>query len=744
MKNRISYLPSFFLFISITSAYCTERLADIASKIDSLETDSAKVNFLLKESDLNIAYEDRITYARYAYNIAKSSSSQKLLYEAMVHYGSKLAAIDLDSGIFLIDQAIDHAQKTSQLDLYAKSLFRKGLAYELNFVRDSALYYYEKSYDFSALYHFHPTWSDAAYGALWLHKIAGRSTEALKWCLKLEKAAQKEENWTRVGESYNIRGHIYEGKGVYHEALELYFKAKEIAEDRSILQLEIMTNNMIGMLYDKMGDLESAIHYYSSALEKSRIDVMGTQEAPLLNNLAYVSLRNGDRKKAKELYTRAASLLKETGETCSYAYPLEGLGSAFMEELLLDSASKYLHMSHSIGIKCQDAYLMSISKRSLGTLHLKQKEYKASIQYLKESLAIAESAQLSDEIEEALLALFAYYEEVGNVGTSLFYLKKHKTFTDSIAKNHNEAKASFFAAEYALKKEIKKIELDNYEAERELALRLSEQKATKRLFIIATCFFLLLGLVLFRAYTIIKHKNNRLKELNQEKNRLMGVVAHDLKNPLSIVITLLPMLKKSAKRPDLQNKFDDYFQLVGDSTTKMSNMIDRVLDVSAVEHMKLNLKVEKTNLGDLLSRIAINFDVQARQKMIKIENNIAQNADFISEVDPNFLEQAIDNLISNAIKYSQKGKRIILSLKEKDTENIIEVHDEGPGISEQDQEKIFKPFTTSSNKATGQETSVGLGLSTSMKFINAMGGSISLQSTIGIGTTFIIALKKAM
>lgn len=171
-------------------------------------------------------------------------------------------------------------------------------------------------------------------------------------------------------------------------------------------------------------------------------------------------------------------------------------------------------------------------------------------------------------------------------------------------------------------------------------------------------------------------------------------------------------------------------------------MIDRVLDISAIENMNLNLKMERTNLNELVAKSIRNFDLIAQQKNIEIIGNIAGDVTYTSKADPDYLEQVIDNLISNAIKFSEKGKKVLIELADDKNENTIEVKDEGPGISKEEQQRIFNAYTTSNAKSTALEKSTGLGLSIAQKFIQAMNGRISINSESGRGTTFKISLEK--
>ena len=222
----------------------------------------------------------------------------------------------------------------------------------------------------------------------------------------------------------------------------------------------------------------------------------------------------------------------------------------------------------------------------------------------------------------------------------------------------------------------------------------------------------------------------------------MGIVAHDLRNPLNMIIGLMTLFQDVVhNHPD--KNLAKYVELLGASSDRMRNMIDRVLDISAIENMKVNLKLERADLISLTYESIRNFDIIASQKDIGIIDNIDKLNTCFSEVDPNYLAQAIDNLLSNVIKFSERGKQIEVSLISENSHHEIIVKDQGPGISEEEQKNLFQAYTTLSNKPTENERSTGLGLSIAYKFVGAIGGTIECHSKPGQGTTFNLIFAKA-
>ena len=170
-------------------------------------------------------------------------------------------------------------------------------------------------------------------------------------------------------------------------------------------------------------------------------------------------------------------------------------------------------------------------------------------------------------------------------------------------------------------------------------------------------------------------------------------------------------------------------------------MIKRILDVDAIESEKINLAMKTENLAEITKEVAANFQMMAKNKSIQL-NVIDKSENPISIIDKNCLIQVLENIISNAIKYTFKNTNITIVINEFAEQVEISVTDQGPGISEEDQSKMFGHFQKLSAKPTGGEESYGLGLSIVKKYVEAMKGTIQCKSKLQEGTTFLVTFDK--
>lgn len=492
-----------------------------------------------------------------------------------------------------------------------------------------------------------------------------------------------------------------------------------------------------------MNNSEEALEYYNEVLEKAGIFDLKEDEATALNNISYIYLKNGDTLQAQNALKKALKISAEADIQCFDIYPLEGIGALFVAMGYLDSADYYLHQTLEKTLICEDMNILTTVYKSLGELYAKQGKLTQALKSLEKALEVAQKINSGLDKKASFLALFKYHKNSGNSTKALSYLESYQLLSDSLNEASNAEKVFKLAAEYEFRKQVKILEAEQNAAKASYDAEIMSRTIQNRYMLIALGLFILLALTLARSYFLIQKQNKKLKWLNEEKNTLMGVVAHDLRSPVNMIKGLMQLITGVKTMSDDENSSDKYLHLIRMSTQKMSDMIDKVLDISAIESMKVNLDMKKMNLTELLEKSSETFDLLAKKKNIAIHNSFDASTTHFASVDPSYFDQTIDNLISNAVKFSDSGEKIYLDIKSETGSVIISVKDEGPGISDEQQKNLFKKFKTLGAKPTSNAQSTGLGLSIVKKFITAMEGEISCESELGQGTTFFLKFKQA-
>ncbi len=232
--------------------------------------------------------------------------------------------------------------------------------------------------------------------------------------------------------------------------------------------------------------------------------------------------------------------------------------------------------------------------------------------------------------------------------------------------------------------------------------------------------------------------NRHLTRLNEEKNEFLGIAAHDLRNPLSVVMSYSELIQmEDAKNARLQR----FASVIRKESTRMRDLIANLLDLNAIESGKNRFENEAVALNPLVQRAVENLRAVADKKQIGIV--FEESETLCATAEGNALLQVLDNLISNAVKFSKPGKQVTVSLGRQADRVLLSVSDQGPGITPADRAKLFKRFSKLSARPTAGESSNGLGLSIVKRLVEAMQGTIECTSEVGQGTTFTVSLAFA-
>jgi signal transduction histidine kinase/ligand-binding sensor domain-containing protein len=239
------------------------------------------------------------------------------------------------------------------------------------------------------------------------------------------------------------------------------------------------------------------------------------------------------------------------------------------------------------------------------------------------------------------------------------------------------------------------------------------------------------------AYRKIEEANKELVDLNKEKNHLIGIVAHDLRNPLTSSLTIAERLKSSREGKSDEEKESLHFLV--NALHRMNNMVSKILDIRVIEQKKINMKCEKTDLGEVVHDVFRNMQETARQKniLLKLDNLRA-----FGMVDRNYLIQVFENLLSNAIKFSPENSKVEIIVEEENGEVRINFIDKGPGVKAEEMSRLFGKYQKLSARPTAGEDSTGLGLSIVKKYVDVMGGKVWCESEPGKGSNFIVSFRK--
>ncbi|WPP49392.1 sensor histidine kinase [Catalinimonas niigatensis] len=237
----------------------------------------------------------------------------------------------------------------------------------------------------------------------------------------------------------------------------------------------------------------------------------------------------------------------------------------------------------------------------------------------------------------------------------------------------------------------------------------------------------------------LKQANLELQKLNEEKNKFIGIAAHDLRSPIGNIYTLADLMLEPDSSKNLSPTQLEFLTLINRTSHNALSMLDNLLDVSQIEAgtLKIN-KIKNDYLEFIHEVISINQLIAAKkEQQILLESN---EPEIILDFDKAYLGQVVNNLLTNALKYSFNKSEVTVKVSVNGKYIKTEVIDQGMGIKDQDKDKIFRPFEKAQNVPTGGERSSGLGLAIVRKIIEAHQGEIGFSSIYGKGSTFYFFL----
>ncbi|MBB6462856.1 ATP-binding protein [Flammeovirga kamogawensis] len=567
--------------------------------------------------------------------------------------------------------------------------------------------------------------------------------------------ATKLNDITVLERAYRAKGVAYYYKAEYSDALRFYFEALNISEKEENPNTVNSTVQNIGKIYEVQQEYDKALEYYSRGLE-----LLNDTSSPKLTALAYSNMAN--ILNYKEEYVKALSYhekaikIRQKEDNTFLPYSYNDIAIVYRNLGNLGEAIKAYKLSYSSLKALNEKRGLAGVSNNISSLYLELGKVDSALKYAKQSYKLAYQVHAKHELMGASFQLSELYERKGNYREALKYERQSNELYDSLFTQEKMREVATLETQVKFNDERAKSQLLREQQKAKM-----DQQVVLTIAAIIVC-FLLIGVImifmkerskqnilnkkLVEANKLLqeqqeelakknkegKEHNDRLNTLNEEKNHLIGVVAHDLRNPLTSALSLSQLLNE-----ELDGDNQECIQGVSNALNRMHEMITRILDVKAIEAGHLNLMQSEFELDIIVECVVESCKHSAAEKGISVHQKLKPVQVY---ADPHCVKQVLDNLLSNAIKFSPKTKNIFVEIDQVDNEVKVSIADEGPGISTEDQEKMFGKFQRLSAKPTNGESSTGLGLSIAKKFMDVMNGKLECKSTLGKGSTFTAVL----
>jgi signal transduction histidine kinase/predicted negative regulator of RcsB-dependent stress response len=613
-----------------------------------------------------------------------------------------------NSDVHLAKELLDKANSLAKEISYKKGLARNLYIYGYFYLRtskydeaaaatDEAFSIYENLHDRRGVGHCYNN-----YGGVYLYKSDFK--KSLEYYQKALSVSEELKDNRAESIAANNIGNIYLQLGEYYKALEYYIKSLNIKIELKDENGIGNTHSNIGTVHIRLANYNIAIENYKKALDLSERTKDKYVEGNVLMNLGVAHSKMGDHEKALEYYKKGLGIRQEMEDKHGMALVLNNIGVSINATKGYNEAIKYFRKCLKIQKELNYPYGISETLSEMAELFCDNGKHDLALEYFEKSKKIAEECDFKTQLEACLYGLSTLYFRLNNFEMAYKYLNEHLKIKEELLLDNSEAR-------------VRNLQIV-YETENERTLsEFYRQKSIE-----------------------LTKLNDRLEEINKQKNEFMGIASHDLRDPISSIHSIAEIIREENIKLNA-SEIIEYSDGIIKLSDKLLGLLKNLLNVNRIESGNYNFKFESVNLYDTIQEIVRMYSAHAEEKNISIEVDVA-NKGMKVKADRYSLEQILSNLISNGIKFTYPGKKVFVKAADKEDKVILEIADEGQGVKPGEVGKLFDKFAKISSKPTGGELSTGLGLSIVKRLIEIMKGNISVVSEIGKGTKFTIELNK--
>lgn len=566
----------------------------------------------------------------------------------------------------------------------------------------------------------------------------------------------------------------------YEESLRQNFKAIAIWEARNDSMYMAFVYNNIGVAYTYLGDYSSAVHYSLRSLEILEKKDVKEKKVPVYVTLAthYMFLSQYDA--ALTWARKAMQVSYQVKDLRSLAFSHKIMGEIFTEKLQPDSAFHHARLARGFAKQQNNEHVMIGCSLIEGKNFYTQKNYDSAHYHLSEAIRVSDKKRYSDILIPAWITLAKCdvaekklakatehaqhaYEGSLTIRNRKFAMESATLLADLYAAQNRLKEAYKFQRIASLTKDTIMLNALSGSAQAQvLDLDLEREKKNK-IVIMATlaekeklvtyqrltvgfsvaamlCLIMVIGLVyktnLDRKIVNeeLTKNNKRLEGLNEEINGLINTLVHDLKGPLNSMFGLFKLIEFDLKgNKELEVLLQRGYKVLEGGNT----LIRQLLQLREAEQIEFHLTITKIKLPELFSEMEKRFREEALQKNIKIIVNTSPDE---IESDKTALSRILDNLVSNALKFSRPETQVTVNAEVINDKLKVEVKDQGPGFHPEDIQKVFGKFQRLRTRPTAGESSSGLGLSIVKVLTQHLRGTVKLHTEWRKGSTFEVVI----
>lgn len=659
-------------------------------------------------------------------------------------------SINPDTGLIILDEATLLIKKTKEEIMLSKLYYVKGLLFFDKFDMKKSKIWLDSSIIYGKKYEQNKILGNT-YNALGsVYQIKTEYDSAL---LAFDSALYYYKNISdienKIAKVYDNQGIVYYLKGDNNNALDKFFKARDLC-------IEIKDTNMLASSFYKIAAVYSEQENYVEAelnALKSYELLKNTEQfleiVRILNILGITKRKQGNYQKSLEYYFQALEVLKNKPNPYTESSILGNIGIVYFEMNEYEKAKEYHIKAMNIAKENNLRNISASSLNNLGDVELKLGNTIKAEKYFRQSVEIYEQIKENQNILKLYEKLYDVYKIQKKYEVSLIYHEKYFHLYDSLnAEKKNKSLDSLLTLF-----KTEELENENLILEHDTELKnktIKNQQNFILLFILIIILIIVFSIIIFRdknklkkAYNTVNEKNEeitlyseelkttneKLIELDNFKEGLMQMIVHDLKNPLNNLLNI-----------DIIKSHDDQIKVVKQTSNLLLNQTYNILDIYKYENSKMNLTLENYNLNKLVFNACGSINHLIKNKNIELTIKINES-DFV-KCDKEIVTRVVVNIMTNSIKFSDLNSEIIIENMEKEKYHEVSITNFGAPIPEEYHNKIFEKFSQVEGDKSGQIRSTGLGLAFCKLAIESHNSKIFVDSNFTDGTKLTFQLPK--
>ncbi|PKL84896.1 MAG: hypothetical protein CVV22_10555 [Ignavibacteriae bacterium HGW-Ignavibacteriae-1] len=519
-----------------------------------------------------------------------------------------------------------------------------------------------------------------------------------------------------------------------------------------ILQSYSIITTDFGLLFYELGDYDAAKEKFQECLTIAESTKDINRVAGTLSNLAMIEEKQNNSDSAAKLYLQAIENAQKVGNLNYIANINNNLGNIYSHKGDYNKSIPYYQ-------KAIDYYSSNDLKSALLSCqfnlaydYFDSGNIAQAIKMSKESYDSAKSIGSLQFMSTGAQVLALFYSENGNYKEAFEFLMLHKEYSDSLSKNiYNDE----------MSKMRTQMDLDKKEAQISILSRENSKNQTKSTYLLITIFLvIIIAVIIWNRYhavsklaALVRKKNDeleqsnqileqnavKLKQLNETKDKFLSIIAHDIRNPLSVIIGISSLIKDKEIEFD-DDEYDNLNLEILNSAKNLNDLLQNLLLWSLTQRDLISYNPEHINLKGLIDNTTDLFRINASHKQIKIVSSIDTEQPIYADL--NMLSTILRNIVNNAIKFSQINSEIHIKAFENENSIQINITDFGVGMTQEQIDTLKRKEKSYSAPGTMNESGTGLGLLLVNELLAYHHGTLEIQSKMNEGSTFILTFPK--